>query len=292
MRRWLVLGAVVAVLGTACGSGQHSSQTATGKAKVVAAFYPVAEAAQRVGGSCVAVQNLTPAGAEPHDLELVPDQVDAIQDAKVVFVMGHGFQPAVEHAADQRDGITVGLLDGLHARPSDPHVWLDPIRYSELVGTVSRSLVRALPRCRAQIVRNTARFQAEIRQVNDDYANGLRTCRRRTIVTAHEAFGYLADRYGLRQEGIAGISPDEEPNAQRLGQLADLVHRGGITTVFTEALVSRRVADALAREAGGVRTETLNPLEGLTDREIAHGDDWASVMRENLAKLRKALGCS
>jgi zinc transport system substrate-binding protein len=290
MRRWLVLGSVIALLGVGCGTDTSSGDGA-GKVGVVAAFYPVAEAAQRVGGSCVSVQNLTPAGAEPHDLELTPDQVDAIQDATVVFVMGHGFQPGVEDAADQRDGPTVKLLDGLRARKSDPHVWLDPTRYSELVNTVSRALVRAAPECRAQIRRNAATFRTKINGVGDEYAAELQTCDRRTIVTAHEAFGYLADRYHLDQQGIAGISPDEEPNAQRLGDLADLVQRDGITTIFTEELVSRRVADALAREAGGVRTETLSPIEGLTDEQVAHGADWASEMRENLTKLRNALGC-
>ncbi len=291
MRRWLVLGASLALLGAGCGSGSSASDT-TGKAHVVAAFYPVAEAAQRVGGSCVTVQNLTPAGAEPHDLELTPDQVDAIQSATVVFVMGHGFQPGVEDAAGQRNGTTVKLLDGLHAKQSDPHVWLDPTRYAQLVSSVSRTLLRAAPGCRAQITRNTATFQAEIKRVGDEYGVGLRTCKRHAIVTAHEAFGYLAERYHLEQQGIAGISPDQEPDAQRLGDLADLVHRDGITTIFTETLVSPRVADALAREAGGVKTETLNPIEGLTDQQIQHGADWAAVMGENLTKLRQALGCT
>ena len=111
------------------------------------------------------------------------------------------------------------------------------------------------------------------------------------IVTAHEAFGHLAQRYGLRQEGVAGLSPDAEPDAQRIGQLTDLVKRDGVTTVFTEELVSPRIAKTLAREAG-VRTETLNPLEGLTDRELRRGDDYVSVMDANLAKLHRALGCT
>jgi zinc transport system substrate-binding protein len=171
-------------------------------------------------------------------------------------------------------------------------VWLDPTRYSELVDDVATALARELPECRAQIERNAATFQAEIAEVGNELAAGLDRCARRTIVTAHDAFGYLADRYGLEQQGIAGISPEEEPNAERLGDLADLVQRDGITTIFTEELVSPRVANALAREAGGVRTETLNPLEGLTDEQVDRGDDWASVMRENLAKLRPALGCT
>jgi zinc transport system substrate-binding protein len=311
MRRWLALGVVMAVLGAGCASAT-SSTTAGGRIKVVAAFYPIAAAAQRIGGRCVAVTNLTPAGAEPHDLELVPDEVDEIEDAKVVFVMGHGFQPAVEKSAGQRDGGTVKLLDRLGidskgrkvadesqaasgtvpVNALDPHVWLDPALYSKVVDVVAATLVKADPKCRATFERNAARYRAEIDQVGRDYVDGLRDCKRHTIVTAHEAFGYLARQYGLRQEGIAGIAPDEEPNAQRIAQLADLVRKRGITTVFTEELVSPRVADALAREAGGLKTAALNPLEGLTDREVKHGDDWSSVMRQNLTKLRAALGCT
>ena len=111
------------------------------------------------------------------------------------------------------------------------------------------------------------------------------------IVTGHEAFGHLAARYGLRHEGVAGLSPDAEPDAQRLGDLADLVKKLGVTVVFTEDLVSPRIADTLAREAD-VKTETLNPLEGLTDRQLANGATYVTVMDQNLAKLRTALGCS
>jgi zinc transport system substrate-binding protein len=94
----------------------------------------------------------------------------------------------------------------------------------------------------------------------------------------------------LEQVSIAGVDPEQEPDAGRIAKLADLVKERGVTTVFTEELVSPEVAETLAREAG-VKTETLNPLEGLTDAERAAGDDYLSVMRANLEKLRAALGC-
>ena len=102
---------VVALLGSAVAG-------AASRTPVVASFYPIAWAAQQVGGNRVAVTNLTPAGAEPHDLELTPDQIDEVLDAKVVFELGRGFQPAVEHAAEQRDGPTVELLPRGTERPA------------------------------------------------------------------------------------------------------------------------------------------------------------------------------
>jgi zinc transport system substrate-binding protein len=255
---------------------------------VVASFYPVAWTAQQVGGARVKVTNLTPAGAEPHDLELTPDQIDDVLDAAVVFELGRGFQPAVEQAAEQRDGPTVQLLP---RRTKDPHIWLDPVRMATLVRTVQRRLTAADPKGAATYARNARRVLADLRALDERYRTGLAHCERDVIVTAHEAFGHLARRYHLRQEGAAGISPDAEPDAKRIGQLVDLVKRDDVTTVFTEALVSPRIAQTLAREAG-VRTETLNPIEGLTDREVRRGDDYVTVMDANLAKLRAALGCS
>jgi zinc transport system substrate-binding protein len=138
---------------------------------------------------------------------------------------------------------------------------------------------------------NSTRLLGELDELDARYRDGLAHCKQDTIVTAHEAFGHLAKRYGLRQEGVAGLSPDAEPDARRIGQLADLVKRLGVTTVFTEELVSPRIAQTLAREAG-VRTETLNPLEGLTEPELAQHADYLTVMDQNLAKLRTALGCA
>ena len=261
---------------------------AVSKQSVVAAFYPVAYAVQRVGGDRVDVTNLTPAGAEPHDLELTPDEIDEILDASLVVDLGHGFQPAIEKAAEQRDGPTVSLL---RAGTKDPHIWLDPVRMEAIVRTVQRELTRIDPKGRAEYARNAERFLSDLAALNTRYAEGLASCRRKVIVTGHEAFGYLAQRYGLRQEGVAGLSPDAEPDAKRLGQLADLIKRLGVTVVYTEDLVSPRIAETLAREAG-VKTETLNPLEGLTDAELEHGANYVTVMDQNLAKLRNGLGCS
>jgi zinc transport system substrate-binding protein len=292
----VALGLVVVVCAPPCAY-------AASRQKVVAAFYPVAYAAQRVGGSRVDVTNLTPTGAEPHDLELTPKQFDEILDADVVFDMGHRFQPAVEKAAEERDGPTVTLLDRLpinagkknveEGNPDalDPHVWLDPILMQGIVREVQTALTKADPRGRAVYARNAQKFIAQLSALNGRYATGLAHCARRVIVTSHEAFGYLAKRYDLRQEGVSGLSPDAEPDARRLGQLADLVKKDHVTVVFTETLVSPRIADTLAREAG-VKTDTLNPLEGLTDKELAAHANYVTVMDQNLAKIRGALGCT
>ena len=174
----------------------------------------------------------------------------------------------------------------------DPHVWLDPVLMGRIVDAVAASLTKADPARRATFARRAHAAQNRLDVLNADYKAGLASCARTLLVTSHEAFGWMSKRYGLRQEGIAGIDPEAEPGARRLGELADLARRKGVTTVFTEELVSPKVAQTVAREAGGLKTEVLNPLESLTERERAHGDDYLSVMRSNLAKIRTALACS
>jgi zinc transport system substrate-binding protein len=131
-----------------------------------------------------------------------------------------------------------------------------------------------------------------LRALDREYQDGLATCSRRVLLTSHDAFGYLADAYRLDQRSVSGLSPDAEPDARKLGELADLARTKSVTTVFSEELVSPKVARTVAREAGGLRVATLNPLEGLTAREQRAGDDYLSVMRANLRALRRSLGCT
>jgi zinc transport system substrate-binding protein len=288
---------LAAMLAGACGgSGSTKNAATTGdrQLRVVAAFYPLQEVADRVGGDQAAVTNVTPAGTEPHDVELSTTKVDAIGDADVVLYLGKGFQPAVERTAKNNPG-AVDLLRGLAlpagAPQGDPHVWLDPVLFHELVGHVATAFATANPARRETFEANASKYEAELDALDAEVRAGLATCESRVIVTSHEAFGHLARRYGLVQEAISGFSPEIEPNPKRLAELADLVKSKGVTTVFTETLVSPRVADALAREAGA-KTAVLDPIEGLSKKQIAAGETYATVMRSNLAVLRTALRCA
>lgn len=305
MRRLVVGMAALAAALAGCGGGAGGDDTVT----VVASFYPLAEAAARVGGDDVEVTNLTPAGTEPHDLELTPAQVDAVEDADVVLYVGGGFQPAVERVAERRSGGAVDLLaelpveDGAagqdeHAAGDehaggddvDPHFWLDPTLLARAVGVIERALAEAEPSARPGIEARAEAYRTELQRLDDELRAGLADCRRRDIVVSHAAFHYLAERYDLAQVPIAGLSPEAEPNPARLAELTDLIGDRGVTTVFYEALVSPAVAETLAREAG-VATAVLDPIEGLSRADADAGADYETVMRRNLAALRQALEC-
>lgn len=267
------------VLVPSCG---RDSGSRSGRLQVAAAFSTVAELARGVGGEHVDVVDLTPAGAEPHDVELRSSDVDAVERADVLFYLGGPFQPSLNEVA-KRSPRAVDLLRP--AERSDPHIWLDPRRWAEAVEQVERALSSAQPEGRAAFRQRASGFGAELERLDADYAAGLRQCGRRLIVTSHRSFGPLARRYGLEHEAVTGLSPESEPDPRRLAELADLVRRRGVTTVFAEPLVADDGARTLARDAG-VAVAVLDPLEG----EAPGG--YLAAMRRNLAALRSALGCT
>jgi zinc transport system substrate-binding protein len=234
--------------------------------------------------------NLTPAGAEPHDLELTPRAVSRIQRASVVLYLGHGFQPAVSDAVKDASGERVDILQDLPLHSAsgqesgltaDPHVWLDPVLFQRIVGRIARALPQPV---------HTAPLLAKLRSLDRAYRLGLAHCARSDIVTSHAAFGYLAQRYGLHQIAITGLTPESEPSPQQLLRVVALVRKTHATTVFFEELVSPRLAETVAHEVG-VRTAVLDPIEGLTPSEKRRGENYLTLMRQNLAALRKALSC-
>jgi zinc transport system substrate-binding protein len=282
------LGFLLAVLALAGCGGRRADDGAA--ATVVAAFYPLAWAAEHVAAPDARVVNLTPPGAEPHDLELSPSDVEDVHVADLVLYLGRGFQPALEQALESRSGRSLDLLAGLDLADrndgegdatADPHVWLDPSRFAGTVQAIGRELDREDA---------AARLAARLRRLDGEMRRGLTSCDRRELVTSHTSFAYLADRYGLVQIGLTGVSPEGEPAPGALVDLVDEVIESGATTVFFETLVSPELAETVARESGA-KTAVLNPLEGLTQAEVDAGEDYFSVMRSNLAVLREALGC-
>lgn len=281
--------------------------------KIVASFYPLYEIAKKVGGEYVTVKNLVPAGAEPHDYEPTPQDLMALNEAQLVIFNGAGIEPWTNNVLPglMQKGISIinesesfRLIRGEYmneeaeaepdsqneAAPLDPHIWLDPAQYANEAIVVAEKLAGIDPSHKDIFKQNAANFGKELADLDQLYKDGLKSCKFRSFITAHAAFGYLAKRYNLEMIPISGLSPDSEPSPKVLGDLANLIKSKGIKYVLTETLVSPKTAETLANEVGA-KTLILNPLEGLSDQEIAQGKDYIAVMKDNLQTLRTALEC-
>ncbi|MEX0789768.1 MAG: metal ABC transporter substrate-binding protein [Actinomycetota bacterium] len=286
MRRRVALAISTFLLAALAACGGGSEEEDNSRRSIITAFYPLTFVAASVAGDEADVGSITPAGVEPHDLELTAAQVRRVSDADLLIYIGQGFQPALDRLVPE----VANTLDVLTVRPpgaraDDPHIWLDPSLMVGMTDTVVSAMSQVDPG-NAEIYRENAdELISQINALDDAFSNGLSRCERRTIVTTHESFGYLADRFNLEQVGIAGIDPDQEPSARRLNEVAEIVEDQDITTIFFETLLPEDLADAVASETGA-DTAVLDPLES----PPATGD-YISAMRANLSALRMALGC-
>lgn len=294
---------------SACSSSNAADGGKNGdKLKVVASFYPMQYLAEQIGGSHVSVSTLTEPGVEPHDLELKPRQTAELNAAGFILYL-KGLQPAVDKAIAQSeaknkvDAATLTTLEHhgtevghSHEEPgheaegeagADPHIWLDPVKYSEVAKAVGNSMGKADPDHAADYKKNADALVKTLDGLNAKFQQGLKTTATKTFITTHSAFGYLAERYGLTQEGIAGLDPESEPSPARIKELQDIAKKDKVGTVFFETLASDKTAKTLAQD-GGLKTDVLDPLEGITDK--SKGDNYIEVMESNLAALQKALG--
>lgn len=194
----------------------------------------------------------------------------------------HGHEEEAPEEHSEGDGHNHGEEGG-----ADPHIWLDPVKYAEVAKGVGKSLEKADPDHAADYKKNTDALVAELGELNTAYETGLKNTSTKTFITTHSAFGYLAERYGLTQQGIAGIDPEAEPSPARIQEIHTIAEKEKATTVFFETLASDRTAKTLAKDTG-LRTGVLDPLEGITDK--SQGADYIEVMESNLSALQKALG--
>ncbi|MEV3991123.1 metal ABC transporter substrate-binding protein [Streptomyces sp. NPDC049837] len=296
---------------SACGGSSGSAAASDdGKLNVVASFYPMQFLAEQIGGDNVSVTTLTKPGVEPHDLELKPKQIGELGEADYILYL-KGIQPAVDDAIKQagvKNTVDAGTLTTLEEHGTevghdhgheedhhgdeqeagaDPHIWLDPVKYAEVAKGVGASLEKADPDHAADYKKNTAELVKKLDALHAKFDAGLKNTTTRTFITTHSAFGYLAERYKLEQEGISGMDPESEPSPARIKELQDIAKKDKVTTVFFETLASDRTAKTLAKDTG-LKTDVLDPLEGITDK--SKGADYIEVMESNLAALKKALG--
>jgi zinc transport system substrate-binding protein len=273
---------------------------ASARLRVAASFYPLAHFAEQVGGGHVAVENIMPPGAEPHEYEPSPRDIKKVWESQVFIYHGGGLDPWAEKVGEQvgAEGVlTLRMTDHFNLLPAgegkdrrDPHIWLDPLLAWKEAEAIRDVLIEADPGHEEAYTRNCTAYTDALYVLHRNYEIGLASCKRREIIVTHDAFGYLASRYGLTVYAVSGLSPEEEPSARRLAELTRLARKKEIGYVFFEVLASPRLAETVAREVGAMSL-VLNPLGGLTREETEAGETYISIMEANLRNLRLALEC-
>ena len=294
---------------TACSTTPttNSSAKAEKKINVVTTFYPMYDFAKQVAGDKAEVTSLIDASVEPHDYEPSAKDIAKISEADVFVYSSEYMETWVKQVLANIDTTKVKVVDAskgidlmhaeeeehehegeeAHEHEFDPHIWLDPVLAKQQVTNILEGIIAADTANKDSYTTNAQAFTTKLEELDKEYQT-LQTATNKTFVTQHEAFGYLAHRYGLTQKAIAGISPNTEPTPAKLAELQAFIKENNVTTLYFEELASPKIAELLSKETGA-SLEVLSTLEGLSKEEQDKGADYISVMKENLAALKKAI---
>jgi zinc transport system substrate-binding protein len=317
----------IAAVATALAWVAIANRTDDGSDKlaVSASYYPLYEFTKQVGGGKVAVTNMTPTGADSHDYEPSAREIAQAQNAAVFVYNGAGFESwsdgflADYHGQVVNASQGVDLLDAEHGHhedeeghhgehghedehheeesheaedvhaeeSSDPHFWLDPLAAPQIVNNIRDGLIAADPDNADYYTENAASYNRQLAQLDQEFDTSLQSCQQTKIVTSHNAFSYVAERYGFEIKSIAGQSHDDEPSASELAEITDFVRGNNIQFILAEQLAASNLTDTIAQETGA-QTLLLDPIEGINDES----QNYIALQRQNLQNLQRALACN
>src|SRR5260221_509047 len=270
------------------------------KLQVSTSFYPMYFFASLIGRDKVNVVNITPAGAEPHDYDPTPQDIIKIQNSKLLILNGSVETWANKIKTNLNEKSTQILVAGENlenqkieengAMTTDPHVWLSPHLAKIESQKIEKKLEDINPVNSDYYKSNLMKLEMDLDQIDQNYKIGLQNCQLKSFITSHAAFVYLSKDYGLTQNAIDGLSPDAEPSLKELAQIADFTKKNNIKIIFFEALVSPKLSQTIADEAGA-KTLVLDPIEGISDKDLSKDTTYLTLMTNNLQNLRTALQC-
>ena len=269
------------------------------KLNVATSFYTMSDFATKIGGDKVNVINLVPSGMEPHDFEPKTGDITKLKKAKVFIYNGAGMENWVDKvisSANNKDMVTVEASKDVkllsesasNGAVKDPHVWLNPQNAIIEMSAIKDAFIKADPNNKVYYEQNFEANKLKLNDLDKEYKEAVLTFNGKEIVVAHAAFGYLCDAYGLKQIPIEGLTAESEPTAAKMAEISKYAKDNNIKVIFFEELVSPKVAQTIANEAGA-KTDKLNPLEGITAEDRKNGKEYISIMHDNLDALKRAL---
>ena len=306
MKKLSMLLVALAMFIVGCGG---EKQSVSDKLQVAASFYPMAEFARNVAGDKAEVFVLVPDGAEAHDWEPSPSDLSRLGKAQV-FVYNGVVEPWAKQALtalSERKILAVQTGLGLYDRAGetheeehhhhdhgcahgkqDPHVWISPKKAIKQVERITAVLCEADAKNAKYYQDNSAKYVEQLKALDIQLTNLAKNAPRKVFVTAHAAFGHLADDYGLKQLAVNGLSPHAEPTPADLQRLIKVVQEENVRYVFFETLTDPKLAKLVADETGA-EISVLDPLEGLNEEGRKNKLDYLQIMQRNIHNLQIAL---
>jgi zinc transport system substrate-binding protein len=300
--------AVIAIIALSAGVYYTTQQKKenNGKLKVVTSFYPLAYMAEQIGGDKIEVTSLIEPGVEVHSWQPSAGDITNCSDADVIVYNGAGLdnwlQEEIIPSIDTTGKVIVDTTQNVTLFKNteeeeieehgtyDPHTWISPYEAHQQAEAIYDALIEADPDNTAYYTANWETLSEKLATLNEAYTTQLSGKTKTTIFVTHDAFGYIARRYGFEQEGIIGISADEQPSTQTLTEIIDLMQETDTYIFYIEPGYSDIYVQTVKTE---LETKTGKTVQILTLYHLngPQGDlDYIEQMENNLESLRQGLG--
>lgn len=285
-------------------SGKEREGKST-KLNIYTTIFPLEDFSKKIGGKYVQVENIVPPGSDAHSFEPSTKTMIKIAEGDAFIYLGtgiEGFTDAVIEAVNNENtkivkaSESVILIDskGLLVKANnpegdvDPHVWLDPNRSIQLAENIKNAFIEIKPEQEEYFEENFIKLKEDLQNLDLSFKKMVKESSNKNYIAAHSAFGYWEDAYGLKQIGISGLSPSNEPSQKKLEEIIQVAEKQEIKYILFEQNVENRVAEVLKKEIGA-ETLTLHNLEALNEEDIKNDEDYFSIMEKNINTLKKAL---
>ncbi len=274
------------------------------KPAVITTTYAIYDIAKHIGGREIDVSMLIPPGREVHSFEPTPRDMVRLQKASLILFNGAGLEPWTQKFDFGVRGVDVSkyvVLQKFHEKHAhhhhsmhtdyDPHYWLDVDNMKRAAQLIARKFSELLPKKKALFQKRLHSYEKMLQRLDRAYKNSLKECKKEEIFVNHNAYAYLAKRYGFHVHSLLGLSPDAKPDPKSVEEILKEIKTEDIKVIFHESFENSAVLESIAKDAG-IEVQTLQPLANITADEAKKGLGYKEIMLQNLAKIAKALECN
>ncbi len=271
------------------------------KKNIVVSTFAIYDIASFIAKGKVEVSMLIPPGKEIHSFEPTPKDIVKLKKAVLFIYSGAGLEPWVtqfEHITDTLDlskYVKLRKFEHLHHHHHvgaiDPHYWLDFENMQKATDVITEALIKIVPKQKSFFLKQAQEYKKKLQNLDRKFSIALKTCKKKEIFVNHNAYSYLAQRYGFKVESLVGLSPDAKPSPKTVQDTIDLIKKEKVKVLFCESFENSSILKNIAKDTG-VKVETLQPLANITADEIQQKLDYEQIMLQNLQKLQTALECN
>lgn len=289
-----------------------ATTTAFSNMSVTTTIYPLYSIAKEVGADKINLQNLIPFGVEAHGFDPNPSEIAKLSKSDLFITSSDSMEPwkdkivkslkIEQKVFDMSNHVKLReIKEEVHHEEEnehhthehegiDPHYWVSLNNYILMTEAITKLFIEKDTQNKDFYIQNSNNYLTKIKALKNKYDSTLATCTNKKILVNHDAFGYFADDYNVKQYTISGMSPEDKPSAKQIAELINLVKNEKINTVFFEEFASPKVAQTIAKETN-IKIDTLRPAENISKEENSKGYGYIQIMEDNLEKLKFAMDC-